>query len=198
MPTTPSTFDAHRYGPAAVELLLPRRLMELGPGRPELDLEKVRDMASPQRLFAGSRIADRDMARCCQAGILLYHDHLEASHAVSQEIETATGSYWHGILHRREPDYGNAKYWFRRVGRHPVFEPLSMAAREVLADADLAAAEELRLLREEKAWNALRFVDACQAAAAKGGTAARACQNLQLREWELLFDYCYTHAVGLA
>ena len=46
------------------------------------------------------------MAACCLCGLWLLHDFLDESHSLSQEITTDTGSYWHGIMHRREPDYG--------------------------------------------------------------------------------------------
>ena len=51
-----------------------------------------------------------------QAGIWLYVDDLERSHGISQNLHTAEGSYWHGIMHRREGDFSNAKYWFRQAG----------------------------------------------------------------------------------
>ena len=54
-----------------------------------------------------------------QAAIWLYVDDLERSHAVSQGINTEEGSFWHGIMHRREGDFSNAKYWFRRAGSLP-------------------------------------------------------------------------------
>jgi hypothetical protein len=51
-----------------------------------------------------------------QAGIWLYVDDLDRSHRISQNIHTPEGSYWHGIMHRREGDFSNAKYWFRLAG----------------------------------------------------------------------------------
>ena len=60
-----------------------------------------------------------------KSAALLWHDHLDESHTISQSLESPEGSWLHGIMHRREPDYGNAKYWFRRVGQHEAFAPLA-------------------------------------------------------------------------
>lgn len=53
------------------------------------------------------------------AGLWLYADELDRSHSVSQEILTPEGSYWHGIMHRREGDFSNSKYWFYNSGSLP-------------------------------------------------------------------------------
>ena len=76
---------------------------------------------------------DADMAACCVAGVWLLHDYLDESHRISQGIDTPSGSFWHGILHRREGDYSNAKYWFRHVGRYDVFDLLGQRAAELAA-----------------------------------------------------------------
>ena len=56
------------------------------------------------------------------AGLWLYVDDLERSHVVGQSIEDATGSYWHGIMHRREGDFSNSHYWLRRAAGHVLFD----------------------------------------------------------------------------
>lgn len=50
---------------------------------------------------------------------------LDRSHTISQDDASAEGSCWHGIMHRREGDYSNAAYWFRRVGPHAVLDELA-------------------------------------------------------------------------
>ena len=118
-----STVD--EYGPTIASLLSKAPLNELGPGTQNVPARTQLKALSPQAMFAPHAVVDRTMAKACLAGLWLRFDFLDESHSISQEIKNATGSFWHGILHRREPDYDNAKYWFHRVGEHPVFAPLS-------------------------------------------------------------------------
>jgi hypothetical protein len=73
------------------------------------------------------------------AGLWLYVDALERSHQISQGLEDATGSFWHGIMHRREGDFSNAHYWFRRMGAHPALRSLPGHDPHALIDAVAAA-----------------------------------------------------------
>lgn len=59
------------------------------------------------------------------AGLWLLAGELDRSHDISQNLDSATGSYWHGIMHRREGDFTNAKYWMRRAAGHPAIEELA-------------------------------------------------------------------------
>ncbi len=184
-----TSFNLQAYGPAVTALGLPERLNELGPGRPQEKVRKQLEALSPERLTAPRAVGDLGMAAACLAGLWLYYDFLDESHAISQKIETSEGSYWHGLMHRREPDFSNAKYWFRRVGPHPIGPELAAAASQLAQSAppDPAA----RFLSQQADWDHFQFVDLCQAASTGRSPSALLCRQIQQREWQLLFDYCY-------
>lgn len=76
-----------------------------------------------------------DSARMhCLSGLWLVAGDIDQSHTISQDLGDAEGSFLHGIMHRREGDFGNAKYWFRRVGRHSVFDQLASLTDGIYSD----------------------------------------------------------------
>jgi hypothetical protein len=184
-------FDPTNYGPLVAGLITPERLPELGPGRPNQAARSQLEALTPETLLAPRAVCDQSLANACLAGLWLYHDFLDESHRISQEIDTVEGSYWHGIMHRREPDYGNAKYWFRRVGNHPISSALATAAGELVAGETHEM--EFDFLARKPSWDHFRFVDLCEAAAGSDGL-QRLCRKIQLCEWQLLFDHCFRRA----
>jgi hypothetical protein len=144
--------------------------------------------------FAHAKIVDQQMAACCVAGVWLLYDFLDESHEISQAIHNSSGSFWHGIIHRREGDYANAKYWFRQVGQHPIFPDLVQAAQE-LSVSD--GSESARAFQTWAVWDACRFVDLCQAAVQGRSSGESFLCRVQEAEWELLFDHSYRRALSL-
>ena len=69
-------------------------------------------VALVQTALASAAFAGKDSLA---SALWLYVDELDRSHTISQGIHTATGSYWHGIMHRREGDFGNSHYWFTKA-----------------------------------------------------------------------------------
>lgn len=187
-------FDPNAYGAEFRLLLETNRCRPLGSG------EAVDSMRAPLReltveeAFADKPIANLAMARCCIAAIWLLYDYLDESHKLSQHIDTREGSFWHAIMHRREGDFSNSKYWFRRVGDHPVFEPLALRAAEIAErDPQTDAVDELAA---NGAWDPYAFVDLCEQVERGMPDIRQECELIQQAEWELLFDYCYRSAVG--
>lgn len=181
------------YGPE-IAALIADRLPVLGPGSPNEEMRPRLTALSVEKAFAGQSIADSDAARCCLSALWLWHDFLDESHRISQEIDTIDGSYWHGIMHRREPDFGNAKYWFRRVPRHAIFEPLAAAAHDIAMKTQLD--EPAKFLATQQSWDAFRFVDLCEAIARGRSRCEQVAREIARVEWELLFGHCYREVIS--
>jgi hypothetical protein len=181
-----NTFDSAIYGPTVAALLRDVAPAPLNKGAPRPEAKSLA-LLTPGKLFAHASqpVRDEKMAELCLAGLWLRHNYFDESHRIAQEIETPTGSFWHGILHRREPDYGNARYWFRRVGVHPIQRDLAQAA--------VAAGWP-----QEARWDNIAFVDRVeQTMRSEAENPARVlCLAIQQREWEILFDFCWRQALG--
>ncbi len=97
-----------------------------------------------------------------ESALWLYIDDLDRSHTVSQGVEDSTGSYWHGIMHRREGDFSNSHYWFNKVGAHPAID---------LIDG----------------YDPHDFIDEVEK---RHGAQSQDLIALQRREWQILFEWC--------
>ncbi len=158
---------------------------DLGPGpRPGITAESAL-RAQFSELTRQLKLPPR-RAELLLGSLLWWHDHLQAAHALAQQIPDADGSYLHALMHRREPDYANAGYWFHRAGAHPVLTPLGAAARPWLEDRGETGLIA-RLLTGGR-WNGFAFLEFCEAVAREPVTApahqlARELQRLEFEVW---------------
>jgi len=153
-------------------MTLAAALLEAAPGRvPPLvkhghgdaQVIKLLEGHTAEDLFPGAR-----SPKGALAGLYFYFGCWQQAHEVAQDDSSAEGSYWHGILHRQEPDEFNASYWFRRVGSHPV---------------------QIALESRFGHWDAAEFVESCSHAR-PGSEQERLALEKQLAEWRVLYDYC--------
>lgn len=159
---------------------------QLGPqGRPgTLDAAELnRRLAA---FFAAEQVPG-NVQPLLRSAALLWHDDLDASHTLSQDIETRDGSWLHGIMHRREPDYGNAKYWFRRVGAHDSF-PLLVERVAAFLQNDRGGLSQR--LTENGQWQPYAFVDECERAARRGSAEEqKRLRDIQALELDVLVEH---------
>ena len=172
------SFDPAAYGPDVADLLALD-----GGGRREMPLAggACSTGEARRRIEAGGSAALFPRSRAPQAaiaGLLVYFSLMDEAHTVAQRDENQDNNFWHGIVHRREPDAGNAGYWFRRVGAHAVFPALREGAARLGVDFG-------------PRWDPFAFIDLCERARRRPGSDEEAkARAVQLVEWQLLFDYC--------
>jgi hypothetical protein len=184
-------FDPAKYGPEVASILAldgnGERLMPLAKGCCASEKARRRLQAATSRqLFPNSKAPEAALS-----GLYLYFSCAAEAHEISQRIKTVEGSYWHGIVHRQEPDPDNAAYWFRQVGSHPIFSKLAKSASKIagrIPDVDVPVPHP---------WDPIRFVELCDRARLQPGSSLETLAlEIQRAEWQLLFDYCAREESG--
>lgn len=138
------------------------------------------ERTNARELFPSARAPE-----CAMAGLWTYVGCFDEAHQIAQNVDTPDGAYWHAILHRREPDAGNSAYWFHRVGKHPIFAALYDAVSEI---ENKTHKQHLKPMPE---WDPFAFIDFVEAARSRPDSEQEHfAQQVQLIEWQLLFDYC--------
>jgi hypothetical protein len=129
------------------------------------------------------------------AGLWLWHDWLDSSHTISQSLASPTGSFWHAVMHRREGDFSNAKYWYARCTNHPVLQTMTPFVNDILHPLP---ADKSYLRLTQSGWNPNAFVDLVEELHRRPTTDPRhgVAVALQKLEWRLLFDHCTRAASG--
>ena len=120
-----------------------------------------------------------------RGGLLYAVDDLAPAHAIFQEASGDLGAYWHGMMHRREGDFDNARYWFRRAGEQPFFAKLHGAAAAVSAD-----------MARQSNWDPYLFTGQCEQVRFGAEELLGEMRGLQRAEFDAIFDYCWRRSVA--
>lgn len=135
-----------------------------------------------------SPAASASAGACVLSALWLWHDFLDESHRLSQDIHTPEGSYWHAIMHRREGDFWNSKHWLNKCRGHAALSTMATFANDAI-----------NRVRGEKSlfglalgeWDAHGFVDLVEAVHEQPADPRRAIVvTLQRLEWRALLEHC--------
>ena len=164
---------------AEEDLLL--RLRPIEPGSPDA-LRRIRD-AEEAELTGGAVLADATYPRLIRAGLLYAYDAIDESHRIVQEIESNLSSYWHGMIHRREGDFENSRYWYRRTGNLGLFPEMHSRAAAVSS-----------LMGRQMDWDPYVLVGQCEQARFGGDVDQKELIALQRIEFDVMFDHLWRDA----
>jgi len=148
---------------------------------PSIALKALEEACARAERAQPPKTADPEVVR---ALVLLWHDHWEPAHQLVQENESREAAIVHAIVHRREPDFWNSKYWWRRVGAHPACEVLGRQIRPWL---DQHGLQEWRFrLIQGGIWDPFAFVDVVESLPETDPSRTRLARQLQKLEFETL------------
>ncbi|TWT64692.1 hypothetical protein CA85_38250 [Allorhodopirellula solitaria] len=160
-----------RFSPELGTAITEAPMPGLGAGPPAAELARLLGRPTALRL-ATNEGGNAPLPPLAMSGLWLLAGELDRSHTISQDDSSPAGSFWHGIMHRREGDYSNTAYWFRRVGGHAVLDELARRYPDDHRDA-------------------YQFINAVEAACRQQDAERIAnLEQIQWTEWQLLLQDC--------
>jgi hypothetical protein len=138
------------------------------------------------------------------------NDDLDAAHQICQTTGQSTAlpevSYWHGIIHRREPDFDNARSWFQKtqgfIGNDALYRAIYNLLQRAIQMPDYGdvrdiALQFLRHLQSQGVWDVLYFLDLCASCAQNKDThLQKLLEDIQAIEFQTLFHWTFQKATG--
>jgi hypothetical protein len=173
-------------------------------------LKRHLDQTDPNTLIADGNTELSEHRALLLAALHLFNDDLDPSHVICQGFgrESIAGNYWHGIIHRREPDFDNARGWFGRAeqweGLLQIRDGVQELLQRVLLMPEYGHARDTafalkRHLDAEGIWNAGHFLDMCTAFGEreeKEEMEERLLREIQEAEMIAALDWTYRCAAG--
>jgi hypothetical protein len=102
---------------------------------------------------------DGPEVRCIRSLLFFLAGGIEQAHRIVQELSTTDAAYIHGMIHRIDDDFDNARYWFRRA-------PMEAAAAEMYRRA---AANSLTVA-SHSIWDPILLTDLVETSRTAGVT----------------------------
>jgi hypothetical protein len=159
-------------------------------GTPALASELLAGVKPDQLLT--TQIKSSAAADAMLAGLWLWHDALEESHTLSQKLDTPDGAYWHAIMHRREGDFSNSKYWLARCRSHPSAAAIAKSLPKLIESHRGDSA-----LLSTGGWDPFAFVDLVEQVHGRpSDPRLPTVIAIQQLEWRVLFAHCAAAAVS--
>jgi hypothetical protein len=131
-------------------------------------------------ITGGLPIGNLKIFRLIRGGLLYAMDDLDGCHQYFQDEGGDLGSYWHGMMHRREGDFDNARYWFRRSGSLPFFDELHSQAAQFSPD-----------MAKQLSWDPYLFTGQCEQAKFGAEDELGELPRLQRVEFDVVLDYTW-------
>jgi hypothetical protein len=171
-------------------------LMALMPheSSPSLDSSRRTRTASPgdvrnrvHEILQDSQIGE-DIRDLLVSLVLLWNDQLDPCHDICQGYGHPEASYIHGMMHRREGDFGNAKYWFRRA--QPLDDQKDFSENVASAFKTISGRNPDADYLQPSVWSPEKFVDACS----QGNPADTVLKDVQTAEFHAMARHLFEHA----
>ena len=119
-----------------------------------------------------------------RAGLFYYHNAIADSHREAARDEGDLAAYWHGMVHRREGDFDNARYWMRRAGEQPVFQEMQGRVHDGAPN-----------MARQSNWDPFLFINLCEQYKYGEHEYKKEIGALQRVEFAVMFDYVWRRCV---